>query len=146
MAKKKAPKRKKKAKRRPVTLTRYNILTTITIKTGNVIVDPDPLVCLPKGPVVWIVDNQDSVSHDVSIDPDSFRRKDNGKKENPLTKSSVLSTTVGSGGRDFMIAFIKGGLKKDGYYYSIASSNKNGTSIVLDPDLDVIDPNSLLPR
>jgi hypothetical protein len=145
MSKKKAPKpgkKKKGKKKKRVLLSSYNILTTITIETGNVIVNPVLLVGLPKAPIVWIIDNQDSASHDVSVDPLKFKNKKTGKKENPLTKSDVLSATVPAGGRDVFFGLIKGGLGGRRYKYAIASTNGDGTSNELDPDLDVIDPGS----
>jgi len=145
MSKKKAPKRgkKKRKKKQRVLLSDYSILTTITIQAGNEIVDPEPLVGLPKGPIAWIIDNEDSDPHDVSIDPLAFKNKKSGKKQNPLTKSTVLSTSVsGNGGRGLLFAILKGGLTNVSFKYAIASTNGDGTSNQLDPDLDVIDPNS----
>ncbi len=145
MSKKSAPKkRKKRARKKKFSLSKYSILTTITIQSGNVIDNPDPLVVPPEAAVVWIVDNQDGNPHDVSIDPALVTHKNNGKKEHPfILKCSVLEALgVGAGQRGIMFALTRAGLKNDQYKYEIASTNGNGTSNKLDPDLDVVDPNS----
>lgn len=148
MAKKRAGKKgntknTRKKNRAKFNLSTYSVLATITIEKGNAIADPAPLVVPPRSAVVWIVDNQDTRPHDVSIDPRVVTNKKNGRKEHPFTKSAVLSCLgVPAGGRDVMFALTKGGLVRERYKYEIASTNDNGTAIKLDPDLDVVDPNS----
>jgi hypothetical protein len=145
MAKKSAaaPAKKKSKKKNKRARASYSVLTTITIRRGNVIDNPDALVVPPKAAAIWIVDNKDTDDHEVSIDPRNITHKKNGRKEHPFTKNAVLTVSVAAGERDVMFALTKGGLVKEGYKYEIESTNGDGTAYKLDPDLDVVDPSSI---
>src|SRR5215472_9080637 len=143
MSKKKKPaKRRKRSSGGKASSTGFQILTTIVVEEGNVLDDPAELRCIPGAPVAWLVRNQDGTAHDVSIDPADFKRKDNGKREHPFSKGDVLTTPVDADGFGLLIATIKKGAKNAGYKYSVRSSNGNGTTNVLDPELEVVDPGS----
>jgi hypothetical protein len=140
--KKKQGKKKKRSPKAGAASTGFQILATIIVDEGNQIEDPAPLACIPGGPVAWLVRNQDDTAHDVSIDPGDFKRKDNGKREHPFPKRDVLTVTVEPDDYGLLVATIKKGAKNAGYKYSVRSSNGNGTTNVLDPDLEVVDPGS----
>ena len=140
--KKRQSKRRKRSSRAAGTSTGFHILTTIVVGSGNTISDPTPLVCIPGACVVWLVRNQDIVAHDVSIDPADFKRKDNGNREHPFPKKDVLTVHVDPDDYGLLITSIKKGAKNAVYKYSVRSSNGNGTTNVLDPDLEVVDPGS----
>jgi hypothetical protein len=140
--KKRQGKRRKRSSTAGSTPSGFQILSTIVVDSGNQIADPTPLTCVPGAPVVWLVRNQDDAAHDVSIDPADFKRKDNNKHEHPFTKASVMSVSVDPDDTGMIVATIKKGAKNAGYKYSVRSSNGNGTTNVLDPDLEVVDPGS----
>ena len=140
---KKKPRTKRRKRPSPAgTSTGFQILTTIVVDSGNQIDDPQPLRCVPGAPVVWLVRNRDDSAHDVSIDPATFKRKDNGKHEHPFSKRDVLKVTVDPDGFGLLVINIKKGAKNAVHKYSVGSSNGNGTTNVLDPDLEVVDPGS----
>jgi plastocyanin len=144
--KKSSTKSAKKSPNKGGKVTAYTITTTITILRGNYIVDPDPLVIPPGGQVIWIVDNEDSELHTVSIDFDKFTHKNNGnKKEHPFPKSGVLSVVALPGVPVAVSAYVRAKLPKklESYKYEIESASVDGPTRCLDPDLDVVDPNPL---
>jgi hypothetical protein len=140
--KKKQSKRRTRSASADATSAGFQTLTTIVVQNGNKIDDPDPLVCIPGAPVTWLVFNQDGIAHDISIDPADFRRKDNGNHEHPFPKKDVLTVTVQPNHYDVLYTTIKKGAKNVIYKYSVRSSNGDGTTNVLDPDLEVVDPGS----
>ena len=124
-----------------LTPDKYRLAVTINLPMNG---DPDPLVCLPDGPVVWLIRNNDGKhGFDVSIDPTKFVH--NGKKEHPLPKNDKLTAHVPPGGYNFIATTIKKGFHRDHFTYVI-DVVQTGTGsvrpIVIDPDLDVIDPNT----
>ena len=143
MSKKKPQaKRRKRSSSTKTTSAGFQILATIVVESGNQISEPASLTCIPGAPVVWLVRNHDDTAHDVSVDPAEFKRKDNGKPEHPFPKKDVLTVTVPPGGFRLLITTIKNNATNAGYKYSVRSSNGNGTTNVLDPDLEVVDPGS----
>jgi hypothetical protein len=142
--KRKGGSRKKRStrKRQPRLTTEYNILTVITIGTGNAIPDPAALECLPGAPAVWILVNQDTDMHVVSIDFKKIKHTDNGKMEHPFLKDDVLSVSLDPGEAGVFFAVTRTGLTNEHYKYTIDSSDRTG-GVSRDPDLDVVDPNSV---
>lgn len=120
--------------------------TTVTITKDNVIDEPDGLLAGPNGAVQWIVVNNDTISHSVSIDPKKIKNKKNKKYDNPFKGSSRLVTkpkTLPPGAKGSMGALIRDTFSspEECFKYSIVS---DGTT--LDPDLDVVDPNPIIPE
>jgi len=140
------PRRRKKGASEQST-TQYNLETTIVINKGNKIAEPDRLVCLPGGPVTWLISNQDTETHTVIIDPEDFTHKSNGKHEHPLTKDDeLIAPHIPAGGFGLITATVRKGLKVENYKYLIRSANDDDdggvTGSYRDPDFDVVDPNS----
>jgi hypothetical protein len=113
----------------------FNVLTAIVIDTGNTILDPDELTSLRNGPIAWIVYNNDSVPHTVTIDPGSFKIKGTNNYVNPIVGNKSLTAGVDPGEYGVLIGVIRGNAQVATYKYSILSDAKT-----LDPDLDVVDP------
>ena len=127
----------------------YSTETTIVVKTGNLIVEPGPIVTFPSGPATWFVTNNDTEKHVVSIDFKKFTDKNKGKKGHPFKKDDVLSVLVKPGETRPLTATVKDIFlsKIENFKYEIESASADGMSIrCLDPDLDVIDPNPIHPK
>ena len=113
--------------------------TTIIIDAGNNILDPDDLQAKRAGPIAWLIYNHDSVSHIVTIDPNSFKIKGTNSKDNPLDKGAPLTVDVAPNQLGLITAKIKGNATYAKYKYDITSQG-GGPPATLDPDLDVVDP------
>jgi hypothetical protein len=125
-----------------LTPDKYRLAVTVNLPMNG---DPDPLVCLPEGPVIWLIRNNDGKhGFDVTIDPAKFTH--NGKKEHPFPKNDKLSTHVAPGNYGFIATTIKKGFHRDHFTYVIdvlqTGTGKPVRPIAIDPDLDVIDPNT----
>ena len=131
----------KKAPAGPSTPDKYRLAVTINLPFTK---DPDPLVCLPDGPVLWLIRNNDGKhGFDVTIDPMKF--KHNGKKEHPFPKNDKLTTHVPPGLYGVIASTIKKGFTRDRFTYVIDVAQTGSSPvppIIIDPDLDVIDPNT----
>ena len=54
-----------------LTPDKYRLAVTVNLPMNG---DPDPLVCLPEGPVIWLIRNNDGKhGFDVTIDPAKFK-------------------------------------------------------------------------
>ena len=138
--------KKKPVKKRPKKMTiAAGPVTTIVIQARNTIVDPGPLQGEPDKTVAWVVDNQDAYDHVVTIDPLEVIHRTKKKKENPFKTKKPISIAVAAGTQSILgpaklnpkASFPS---KAEPYKYAIESSNADGTSVILDPDLDVITP------
>jgi hypothetical protein len=117
-------------------------ITTIRIEADNKIEYPDRLTGEPDGQVLFIVENHDTTAHTVSIPTKKVKNKGSGKLENPFKKNTLEPATVKTGGTGFITGEIKAlESRKEEFKYTIES---DGTS--LDPDLDVVDPNPIIPE
>jgi hypothetical protein len=125
----------------PSTPDKYRLAVTINLPFTK---DPDPLVCLPEGPVVWLIRNNDGVhGFDVTIDPMKFMH--NTKKGHPFPNNDKLSTHVAPGNYGVLAAIVKKGFTRDHFTYVIDVAQTGSSPvrpISIDPDLDVIDPNT----
>jgi hypothetical protein len=80
----------------------------------------------------------------VFIDTRKIKHKNNNKFEHPFTSQRHLKTkSLAPGEHDSLWSAIRNKFKnkKEMYKYEIASTNKSGPQTVLDPDLEVVEPN-----
>ena len=143
MKKKKARKGKARGKRsRRIAASAYHFATTIVVGPGNTITNPDPIVTVPGGPVVWFIWNTDADDHVVTIDPGKMKKKDPPGNGNPFPKGAPKNTVPVASG-DVEVISTRTDPKKTTAHYKYAIESRtpsNGTTTTLDPDLDVDPP------
>lgn len=130
--------RKKGAKEASIASPNIGI-TLIRIESGSVIGDADRFQVECDGLAIFIVENHDSRTHKVSIDPKKIKIKGTTKLEDPFENGATLNTKVAPGLTGIMAAFIRSGTssgKTTTFKYTIESDRADPK----DPDLDVIDP------
>jgi hypothetical protein len=144
-AKKKATKAKKKratpARARKATGTNEVVLTKIIIPPNGNTAKPVGLVSFHRGPLVWLIHNRSKNDHTITIDPSTFVDQNN-MPLNPLTTNNPLTTeTIPPGKWDVLIAKIDKAAILTSYKYELAQTDMVTRAVkVIDPDLDVIDP------
>jgi hypothetical protein len=122
----------------------------LVIQTGNTLQDPPALRAEPGSRVAFVVFNEDTVDHWVSIDPgEILLKQDKITKANPLA-SGKNPVKLSPGEVDIIKQRIKpaasfgpGKLPFTTYKYTLVSADDAaGTNAVLfDPDMDVSPPN-----
>jgi hypothetical protein len=120
--------------------SKFSLLTTVVIDTGNQILNPDDLKGARNGPVVWLFYNRDSAAHTAVIDPATFKLSGTPTYENPLVEKKPISRNVDPGHFILLVANVRPDAQITKYKYSIASQTAGGKTTTLDPDLDVVDP------
>lgn len=108
-------------------------------KTGNPAA-PGKALPVSKGPIVWLIVNQDTNPHTITINPASFIDRATSQPYNPLTTNTPISVPVGGKDFNFLRADIKPGLGGRIFKYEF---EKDGVVVHfrgIDPDLDVVDP------
>jgi hypothetical protein len=111
----------------------------ITIGPGNTISDPDPGRVRPDGNATFVIENHDTVAHQVSLPLHKFvpgGRNPRGPKD-PMHPDNTASETVEAGDIAVIRLKVKGGTHFEGtknptYKYSIHSDGA-----VLDPELEI---------
>jgi hypothetical protein len=137
---------KKKRASTPKAQLKYQYATTIVIGSGNTISMPEPIVTFRKGPVVWIVENDDGEQHKVSIAPEKMTKRGTTTKKHPFKDgTSAFETTVHK--KDAEVIVARTHTKPNEQYKYVIDSYpaSGGTPQTLDPDLDVDDPPPLVP-
>jgi len=118
------------------------VLTRVKIdKNGNV-PHPDTVISLQTGPIVWLVFNQSSVDHTVTIDPNKFFDASTHQPDNPLNTENLISRSVPAKQKRVLIGVIRDDADQISYGYDITMKNQITGALVkaIDPDLDVVDP------
>jgi hypothetical protein len=131
---------------RKVANTLYVVV--VTIERGQLSV-PGGVDTFARGPVVWIVKNKDDAAYTVQIDYTKIVHKSNGKHEHPFAKDQVRKAHVNATKRLATIVDVirdyQPSTTRDSYDYTVDLVHEKGKQIdTLDPDLDVVDPGSIL--
>jgi hypothetical protein len=144
-AKKKGPtvtkKRATSARPRKAAGTNEVVLTKIIIPANGNTAKPVGLVSFHRGPLVWLIHNKSKNDHTITIDPSTFADQNN-MPLNPLTTNNPLTTvSIAPGKWDVLIAKIDKAAILTSYTYEIAQTDMVTRALkLIDPDLDVVDP------
>jgi hypothetical protein len=112
---------------------------TITIGPGNTIWDPKPGKIRPSGHATFVIENNDTMAHTVSLPLDEFVPGGANPKgpKNPMDPNNTTSTTVEAG--DIGVISLK---VKDGPYFEVAKDptykyTVHSDGAVLDPEIEI---------
>jgi hypothetical protein len=123
-------------------------VATLTITQGK-ITTTDTITTFVRGPVVWVVVNNDPYEYFVDISYSKMKHKGNNKPGHPFPKNRDAEADVPpapNGGTSLaaIVDVIKGynpGTKHDVYKYTVDLLDAAKKPIdFLDPDVDVVDP------
>jgi hypothetical protein len=157
MNKKNSEKKKKKKKeskkgRKEKLVEQLNPSVTIMIQSAKIVRSISKLVSYPSGPIEWIVINRDSSRYKVEIDVARVihHTPKGDVKEHPFSGQISPIPVDASGGANNpadhqeRLKRFKPTQDPDPYKYTIELIDSLGAIIdTYDPDLDVVDPNSI---
>jgi hypothetical protein len=126
-----------------------DFIVTVTVQSGKIQVPggkKNLLSTFPRGPAVWLLENEDGENYRVVIDPAKFVHKKTGKPGHPFPHGDKLDAFLPAHGQSAITATIKDykPVFPDEYKYTIDLNDETGSPVdSLDPDLDVVDPGSI---
>ena len=114
-------------------------VVTVTIDASDTLLDPGLISTIPGSHIVFVVVNNGTSKHRVSIVPSEFRKKKNADKDDPLDPFSVFWADVEKNDVGAIVHQIRPQSHfgapinhKHEYKYDIHWSNKT-----LDPDIQI---------
>jgi|SRR5579885_2604495 hypothetical protein len=115
------------------------VVAQITIAPGGGIGDPvpQPISTVPNAHIVFVIANNDSQKHRVSIQPFEFKKKKNSDPDDPMDPFTNWWTDVEANDVGSLVLHVKPSAHfpqghKSEYKYTIHSSNSK-----LDPDVEI---------
>lgn len=123
----------------------YGFTATLTIEGGVLSTADNTIQTFAGGPVVWIVVNKDDLDYTVAINYSEIVKKSDKKKKNPFPKGKTLNVAVvGPKGYGSMVAITDSEAARILYKYTVQLFQNGDEKKPLDPDLDVVDPGSII--